>query len=193
MSKSAYPRTPKDVLDSYIKKQFIVGLHNQTIRDQLLLTDDDNVKNTSILTKAVELQNKLVSSIKDTNSCSNNSTYHSDNASNRSVTFSNNQPYYNNMQSSEYQSNNVNIDQTNQCTYQQPQQAQRNRTENNNYNNRFNNFRDVIRITNDINQRIQFLKTVTHHNNREILLQIKKCQLNNHKIKFITQIQANDK
>jgi hypothetical protein len=35
---------------------------------------------------------------------------------------------------------------------------------------------DVIYITNDISQRIQFLKTVTHH-----------------KIKFITQIQANVK
>ena len=52
---------------------------------------------------------------------------------------------------------------------------------------------DVICITNDINQRIQFLKTVTHHNNQEILLQIKQYQLKNHKIQFITQIQANDK
>ena len=61
LARNAYPRTPKDVLDTYIKRQFIIGLHVQAVRDQLLLHDNDDIKNADILTKAVELQNKLFS------------------------------------------------------------------------------------------------------------------------------------
>ena len=59
LAKNAYPYTPTDVVESYITKQFILGLNNCTIRDQLLLQENKNEPNTAILTKAVELQNKL--------------------------------------------------------------------------------------------------------------------------------------
>jgi hypothetical protein len=76
LARNAYPRTPKDVLDTYIKRQFIIGLHVQAVRDQLLLHDNDDIKNADILTKAVELQNKLFSVNTYTNNNSpNNSNY----------------------------------------------------------------------------------------------------------------------
>jgi hypothetical protein len=80
LARNAYPRTPKDVLETYIKRQFSIGLHVQAVRDQLLLYDNDDIKNADILTKAVELQNKLFSVNTYTNNNSpNNSNYSNNN------------------------------------------------------------------------------------------------------------------
>jgi hypothetical protein len=76
LARNAYPRTPKDVLDTYIKRQFIIGLHLQAVRDQLFLHDNYDIKNADILTKAVEFRNKLFSVNTYTNNNSpNNSNY----------------------------------------------------------------------------------------------------------------------
>ena len=52
LARNAYRRSPKDVLDIYKKRKFLIGLHVQVVRD---------IKNADIFTKAVELQNKLIS------------------------------------------------------------------------------------------------------------------------------------
>ena len=96
MARNAYPRTPKDVLDTYIKRQFIIGLHVQAVRDQLLLHDDDDMKNADIFTKAVELQNKLFSvyTLINNNSPNNSNYSNSQNHQQNAVSYTRNPNSY---------------------------------------------------------------------------------------------------
>jgi hypothetical protein len=54
----AYPDTPRQTVEQFTTKQFILGLNNRTIRDQLLLNSSVDEK-TNVLSRAVELQAKL--------------------------------------------------------------------------------------------------------------------------------------
>ena len=56
--KQAYPDTPTSVTDKYLVKQFITGLTNQTVRDQLLLTSKTD-NNLEVLASAVDIQKRL--------------------------------------------------------------------------------------------------------------------------------------
>ena len=56
--KQAYPDTPTSLADKYLIKQFITGLLNQTVRDQLLLTTKTD-NNLEVLASAVDIQKRL--------------------------------------------------------------------------------------------------------------------------------------
>ena len=163
LSKNAYPRTPKEVLDAYIKKQFTIGLQNSTIRDQLLLHDNDNIKNAEILTKAVELQNKLI------NGTTKQETYHNDNISNRSDRSNKSAYTYNQYQqsipsyrtSTEYQQYNGN--QSNQMRYELNAPHSHGSTSNRYHNNGYN--RDNDGRQNVVNQRNQINRQSSQNNN----------------------------
>ena len=163
LSKNAYPRTPKEVLDAYIKKQFTIGLQNSTIRDQLLLHDNDNIKNAEILTKAVELQNKLI------NGTTKQEAYHNDNISNRSDRSNKSAYTYNQYQqsipsyrtSTEYQQYNGN--QSNQMRYELNAPHSHGSTSNRYHNNGYN--RDNDGRQNVVNQRNQINRQSSQNNN----------------------------
>ena len=65
LATDAYPDTPKNILDKYVTKQFIKGLLNNTIKNELIMRQD-NANNIDVLTQALQLQTKLAN-LSDTN------------------------------------------------------------------------------------------------------------------------------
>jgi hypothetical protein len=60
LATQAYPDTPKSIVEEYFRKQFIIGLNNTTIRDEIMIrskTDNSD----DILARALVLQSKLAS------------------------------------------------------------------------------------------------------------------------------------
>ena len=58
LAQLAYPNASKETMEAFVNEQFVKGLHNTTIQQQIVLTDSVKDK-TSVLHKAVELQSKL--------------------------------------------------------------------------------------------------------------------------------------
>ena len=177
LANKAFPNTPQATLDDYIKEQFITGLENQTIIDQLLFEDNKGNKNSLILSKAVTLQNTLARKKPHNRYGSDNGS--SDTASNishrsnRSVTFSQEQHTTVPTAPPVEDSYNGNRSNTSQNGYHYDRHSNSSsfrhnnrRTNNNQHNNQYNNARNNSQPNPQHNQqqsRQPAIQNETHH------------------------------